>query len=91
MKNPKYEKELLKAFSKAAKEEKLLKSFLSDMLTPKEYAEMLVRFEIISRLLEGEAQRTIAEDLGVGIGTITRGSHEIGRGVKAFKKVTGRN
>jgi TrpR family trp operon transcriptional repressor len=86
----KYEKELLKAFAKAAKEEKLLKSFLKDMLTPKEYTEVVVRFEIISRLLEGEAQRSIAEDLGVGIGTITRGSHEISRGVTAFKKVTGR-
>ncbi len=82
-----YEKELLRAFMKASKTEDQLKSFLHVMLTPKEYKENIIRFEILSRLNKGETQRSIASDLGIGIATVTRGSHELGRGAKVFKKV----
>ena len=87
--NKAYEKKLLKAIIKAAKDEKLLKVFLGDMLTDKEYAEIVRRFEILTRLTNGEAQRTIAKDVGLGIATVTRGSHLLLEKGKAFRKVTG--
>ncbi len=87
--NKAYEKKLIAALVKAGKDEKILKSFLSEVLTEKEYAEIVRRFEILTRLIDGEAQRTIATDLGLGIATVTRGSHVVAKGAKAFKKVTG--
>jgi TrpR family trp operon transcriptional repressor len=87
--NKKYEKQLIKAFIKASKDEKLFRSFMSDMLTEKEYSEVVRRFEILSRLSDGEAQRTIATDLGLGIATVTRGSHLLLEKGNAFRKLTG--
>ncbi len=87
--NKSYEKKLIAALIKAGKDEKVLKAFLTEVLTEKEYVELVRRFEILTRLIAGEAQRAIATDLGLGIATVTRGSHVVSRGAKAFKKVTG--
>ena len=86
--NKSYEKKLIQAISKAGKDEKILKAFLNEILTEKEYAEIIRRFEVLTRLIEGETQRSIALDLGLGIATVTRGSHVVQKGAKAFKKVT---
>jgi len=88
--NKSYEKKLLAAFMKAGKEEKLLKEFFAEMLTDKEYAEMVRRFEILTRLAEGVAQRQIADDLKLGIATVTRGSHVLSKSGNAFRKLTGK-
>lgn len=87
--NKSYEKQLVRAIAKASKDEKLLRALLVEMLTEKEYSEIVRRFEILSRLMNGETQRSIATDLGLGIATVTRGSHVIMKGAKAFRKVTG--
>jgi Trp operon repressor len=85
--NKAYEKKLIKSIMKAAKDEKLLKAFLDDILTTKEHEEIVHRYEILVRLLSGETQRSIVEDLGLGIATVTRGSHLLSEKGKAFKKV----
>ena len=47
---------------------------------PKEREELPTRIEIIKMLKKGIPQHQIAENLGVGIATVTRGSKEIQQG-----------
>ncbi len=55
--------------------------------TPNERKELLRRVEIVKRLIAGEPQAKIAQDLGVGIATVTRGSKELAAGrFKALRK-----
>ncbi|MBL4584967.1 MAG: trp operon repressor [Pseudomonadales bacterium] len=48
--------------------------FLSALLTPKELDEISNRMAIIQLLREGQSQREVAQQLGVGIATVTRGA-----------------
>ncbi len=86
MKNT-YKEELIKAFMVAAKDTTLLNSFLEDILTAREYNALPKRWEIMHRLYKGEKQWAIAEDLKIGIGTITRGSKELQDKNGGFAKV----
>jgi TrpR family trp operon transcriptional repressor len=52
---------------------------LRDLLTVGELADMANRLQIIEMLLQGIPQRQIADKLGVGIATVTRGSHHLKR------------
>lgn len=58
----------------------LLEDFLVGVTTESERAELVRRVEIVRRLLAGEAQAKIADDLGVGVATVTRGSKELAQG-----------
>lgn len=75
--NKKFESELIAVFQKASEDKEVLREFLLDILTPGEYTEVMTRWQIVKRLAAGEAQRTIAKDLKVGIATVTRGSREL--------------
>lgn len=75
---------LIKEFLKI-KSESEMKTFLEGILTPKELLELPTRLEIIRLLKGGVAQHAIAEKLGVGIATVTRGSKAIQEG--NFKNV----
>lgn len=59
--------------------------FLKGILTPKELDELSTRLEIVKMLKKGTAQHKIAEKLGVGVATVTRGSKELQQG--RFKNV----
>ncbi len=50
---------------------------LRDLLTPSEFSEVTKRLQIFRMLERGVPQRQIAEELGVGIATVTRGSHAL--------------
>lgn len=50
---------------------------LRDLLTPAEYTEIIKRLQILRMLEEGVPQRKIAEQLGVGIATVTRGARAL--------------
>jgi TrpR family trp operon transcriptional repressor len=50
---------------------------LIELLTPIELIEISKRLQIIKMLKQGNSQRDIAKQLGVGIATVTRGSHVI--------------
>jgi len=52
---------------------------LCDLLTTGELADVAKRLQIIEMLLQGVPQRQIADKLGVGIATVTRGSHHLKR------------
>lgn len=60
-------------------------ALLKTLLTEKELVEIHSRIEIISRLEKKEPQHMIAESLGVGIATVTRGAHV--RKAKHYQKV----
>ncbi|MEX0623141.1 Trp family transcriptional regulator [Saccharospirillum sp.] len=52
-------------------------SALENLLTPAEYQEISKRLQIFKLLNEGVAHRKIAELLGVGIATVSRGSRAL--------------
>jgi TrpR family transcriptional regulator, trp operon repressor len=69
----KLDKQLLLSISSIS-DTKVLKQFLYDILTEKEYKEIVIRLEILLQLAQGKSQREIAKELGVGIATVTRGA-----------------
>ena len=50
---------------------------LRALLTPAEFSEVTKRLQIFKMLGQGMPQRQIAETLGVGIATVTRGSRAL--------------
>ena len=58
----------------AARDSDEMESKLTNLLTPAEFSEISKRLQIFERLEAGMPQRQIAEELGVGIATVTRGS-----------------
>lgn len=62
-----------------------MEDFLKGVLTPKELMEIPMRLEIVKMLKKGIAQHTIAEKLGIGVATVTRGSKELQKG--RFKSI----
>ena len=56
---------------------KAMDNALRDLLTPAEYAEIVKRLQIFRMLEAGMPQRKIAEELGVGIATVTRGARAL--------------
>lgn len=58
---------------------------LRALLTDSELEEIAKRLQIFKRLQSGMPQRQIAEELGVGIATVTRGSNALKRLSKNIK------
>ena len=61
----------------AADDADSLQQLLGDLLTPAEFSEISKRLQIFKLLEAGVPQRQIAEQLGVGIATVTRGSRAL--------------
>jgi TrpR family trp operon transcriptional repressor len=57
---------------------------LDDILTPQELASLAERWQLIQKLDAGVPQRDIAEELGVSISKITRGSRMLQYGKGGF-------
>ncbi len=62
-----------------AKDSQALLELLQSLLTPAELSEIPKRLQILKRLKAGEPQRRIAEELGVGIATVSRGARALKR------------
>ncbi|OMH38878.1 Trp family transcriptional regulator [Motiliproteus sp. MSK22-1] len=60
-----------------AKNPDSMEKVLHSLLTPSEFHEISKRLQIIKLLQAGMPQRQIAEKLGVGIATVTRGSRAL--------------
>jgi len=71
--------ELIHSLTKM-RDEKDMTEFLSGILTPKELEELPKRLEIFRQLKKGVPQHAIADEVGVGVATVTRGSLELQRG-----------
>ncbi|MCX6757973.1 MAG: Trp family transcriptional regulator [Candidatus Nomurabacteria bacterium] len=82
-----YKKEVLDIIYKIAKDKNLLESFMQDILTPKEYDNVGVRWQIVKKLAKGEKHEYIASDLKLGVATVTRGSREMRNKDGGFQKV----
>ncbi len=63
-----------------------MERFLCELLTPAELRDITLRWRLLERLSEGVAQRRIAEELGISLCKITRGS----RIMKGRDSVAGR-
>lgn len=59
---------------------KQMQEFLQGILTPQELSEIPTRLQIVKMLKKGVAQQKIAQELGVGVATVTRGSKELQKG-----------
>ncbi len=57
-----------------------MKDFLLGILTPKELQEIPTRLSIVKMLKMGVNQHEIAQKLGIGVATVTRGSKELQKG-----------
>jgi TrpR family transcriptional regulator, trp operon repressor len=75
----KYFKNLAKYLAKQKKPQDMEK-FLRAILTPQELEAIPKRLEIVKMLKQGVSQREIADKLGLGIATVTRGSRELKKG-----------
>lgn len=72
-----YKKEVIEVIHKVAKDKVLLGDFIKDILTPREFENIGVRWQIVKRIAEGEHHQAIAESLHLGVATVTRGSREM--------------
>lgn len=63
----------------------LVKSFLTSLLTPSERLDIAARWELVNRINLGETQRQVAQELGISLCKITRGSRELKKPDSAFK------
>jgi TrpR family trp operon transcriptional repressor len=61
----------------SAKDSSSMEKILHNLLTPSELSEISKRLQIFELLESGMPQRQIAEKLGVGIATVTRGSRAL--------------
>ncbi len=82
-----YKKELVEVFYKIAKDKQLLADFVRDILTPREFENISVRWQIVKKLAKGEHHTGIAEDLHLGVATVTRGSREMRKKEGGFRRV----
>ncbi|UYG01479.1 MULTISPECIES: trp operon repressor [unclassified Halomonas] len=65
--------------------ERAMDHALDSLLTPSEYQEIAKRLQIFKLLDEGVAHRKIAETLGVGIATVSRGARAFSSNTHVFK------
>ena len=63
-----------------------MENLLLGLLTTKEAEEFGKRIEIIKLLKQGVAQHKVAEKLGVGVATVSRGAQELK--LKRFKVIS---
>lgn len=81
-----YKKEVVEIISKIAKDKELLGDFIKEILTPREFDNLGVRWQIVQRLAKGEYHQAIAEALHLGVSTVTRGSREMRKKEGGFQR-----
>ena len=69
------------------KDPSLIEGFLGQLLTESEMKRIVLRWKLSKELCRGKSQRKIAEDLGVSLCKITRGSRELKKEKSALKRV----
>jgi Trp operon repressor len=72
-----YRSELVNVFTKISNDKLLTHEFLLDIMTPAEFDEAAIRWQIVKKLKKGDTHRQVAGDLGIGISTVNRGSREL--------------
>lgn len=82
-----YAQEFEELVKKLAKDKNLLHEFLFDILSPTEYKELAMRWQIVKLLKKGLTHREIADELHVSVATVTRGSRELANKNGGFEQV----
>lgn len=67
------------------KDKKLVREFLFDLLSPAEYRELAVRWQIIKMLEKKIPHRKISKTLKVSVATINRGVRELSNKKGGFR------
>lgn len=82
-----YGVELEQLLVKVAKDRNkaFVREFLFDLLSPAEYRELAVRWQIVKQLEKKVPHRDIAKNLKVSVATITRGSRELANKKGGFR------
>ncbi len=70
---------IVEFIAKARESDLDMNSVTEALLTPMEIEAISQRLAILDALAQGKSQRDIASQLGVGIATVTRGSHTLKR------------
>ena len=65
----------------------LIKDFLYCLLSPAEAADIAARWALVKALRQKKTQREIAQDLGISLCKITRGSRELKKPGSAFARI----
>lgn len=73
----KYFNEIIDVIHEVAKDKRLLKEFLIDILTIREIEEISKRWQIVKMLKDKVPHHQIAKKLRTGVETVTRGSREM--------------
>lgn len=81
----KTKKSLFEAFARAQKDGNF-DDFLKLVLTRKEYEEIIRRWYVLKELDKKRAQRDIADDLGLGLATVSRGQRAYWQAEKEVRK-----
>lgn len=68
--------ELMRKVAKSGNNQ-LMREFLFDLLTPAEYRDLAVRWQIIKQLKAKVSHRDISKNLKVSVATTTRASREL--------------
>ncbi len=84
--NNQYIAELVNTISSLKKNDTVL-AFLRNILTPAELDEIATRLQIFKLLKKGVPQREVAEKLGVGIATVSRGARELKYAPQGLKNI----
>ncbi len=71
----------------AAGDPELIQEFLYSLFTQTEADEIAKRWALVKRIAEGLPQRAIAEELGLSLCKITRGSRELKKDRSAFRRM----
>lgn len=64
-----------------------MKKFFSEVFTPAEIDDFVLRWRLMRMLLEGVSQRKIAERLGISLCKITRGSRVLRTGKSVTERI----
>lgn len=88
--NDKYISELAEVLTLIS-DKKLAEAFLKNILTPADLEEISLRLQIFKLLCKGLPQREVAENLGVSIGTVSRGARELKYGEAGIKVILEEN
>ena len=82
--------ELIKIFTEISDLEEM-RSFIEEILTPKEIEDFALRWKLLQELHEGHTQRSIAAKYGISLCKITRGSKILKKNNSITKKILNRN
>ena len=80
---PTFPKDLIRVLS-ALDDELAMSRLLRDIFTPSEVEAIGERWEIVKLLAAGCSQRTVRDELGVSIGTVSRGARQLKYGEDGF-------